>query len=166
MTTNRNIIFKIQKITIFVIPLLILPCFSSLSENISISKEEITAIGEKIYRNECGSNPKNLIIWHKGKENAEWGIGHFIWYPKKHTEQFYEWFPKYLHFLKNKGIAYPSCELLTFFGQFRCNNVDCSCITESFLTERIYCSELLLYALSGNCTSSILSLNYLYVHLV
>lgn len=87
--------------------LLSFPCFSLFSETISIPKEEILEIGEKIYKNECGSNIKNLAIWHKGKENVELGIGHFIWYPKKHNEQFYEWFPKYLHFLKYKDVAYP-----------------------------------------------------------
>jgi len=50
-------------------------------------------ISEKIYHNECASNPKYLVHWNKGENFPSLGIGHFIWYPRGVEERFEESFP-------------------------------------------------------------------------
>ena len=65
------------------------------------------SIAYKIYQNECGANPKNLIHWNKGENFPSLGIGHFIWYPKGIHERFEESFPKFIHYLKTQHIILP-----------------------------------------------------------
>jgi hypothetical protein len=68
----------------------------------------LDTIAKKIYQNECGSNPKNLIHWNKGESFASLGIGHFIWYSKKNQEKFVESFPPLIEFLEQNGVKVPN----------------------------------------------------------
>jgi len=56
------------------------------------------AIGEKIYHNECASNPKYLVHWNKGENFPSLGIGHFIWFPLGVKEKFEESFPRFIDY--------------------------------------------------------------------
>lgn len=60
-------------------------------------------IGERIYQNECASNPKYLTYWGEGEEFPSFGIGHFIWHPKRLKGEikpkFTETFPAMVHFV-------------------------------------------------------------------
>jgi len=60
----------------------------------ALSKEESAWIGQRIYQNECASNPKYLTYWGKGEDFPSFGIGHFIWYPGLVKLSFHETFPK------------------------------------------------------------------------
>ncbi len=66
------------------------------------------AIGEKIYHNECASNPKNLVHWNRGENFPSLGIGHFIWYPKGVKERFEESFPAFIAYYERYYDSLPS----------------------------------------------------------
>lgn len=57
-------------------------------------KEESAWIGQRIYQNECASNPKYLTYWGEGEDFPSFGIGHFIWYPGLVKQTFHETFPQ------------------------------------------------------------------------
>ncbi len=60
---------------------------------------DIKEIAQKIYHNECASNPKYLLHWNAGENFPSLGIGHFIWYPKGVEERFEENFPLFVAYL-------------------------------------------------------------------
>jgi hypothetical protein len=76
--------------------------------SISLFGSNLDDISKKIYQNECGSNPKNLIHWNRGESFVSLGIGHFIWYHQKNQERFVESFPLFIKYLDNHKIKYPS----------------------------------------------------------
>ncbi len=65
------------------------------------------AIGEKIYHNECSSNPKYLVHWNKGENFPSLGIGHFIWYPEGVAERFEESFPSFVAYYERYHDSVP-----------------------------------------------------------
>lgn len=76
----------------------------------SLAPNELTAIAQLIYRNECGGKPHNLTSWNQGEQFASLGIGHFIWYPHgtpKSKRRFHESFPELLAFLIKQDIEPP-----------------------------------------------------------
>jgi len=75
-----------------------LPAIIALFLATSLQAREINyqAIAQKIYHNECASNPKYLVHWNNGENFPSLGIGHFIWYPKGVNERFEESFPKFI----------------------------------------------------------------------
>lgn len=91
--------------------LIIFICFVSLSKalfSLSLSSQDATLIGDKIWRNECGGEVEGLTHWNKGEEFGSFGIGHFIWYPEKLRGPFEETFPSLLLFLEEEGVVLPS----------------------------------------------------------
>ena len=66
------------------------------------------AIAEKIYHNECASDPKNLVHWNKGENFPSLGIGHFIWYPEGVKERFEESFPAFIRYYQSRHHDAPS----------------------------------------------------------
>jgi hypothetical protein len=77
------------------------PSLSNLSES------EATAIGNKVWRNECGGRIDGLTSWNVGEDFPSLGIGHFIWYPKDAHDKFEESFPRLVAFLQSKGVRLP-----------------------------------------------------------
>ena len=85
--------------------------FSSVPSSISSTFAELNAltfadyqwIGQKIYQNECAGKPKYLTYWGPGESFPSFGIGHFIWHPKKMNnameETFTETFPAMFEFI-------------------------------------------------------------------
>ena len=68
---------------------------------------DVKTISEKIYHNECASNPKYLVHWNKGENFPSLGIGHFIWYPKGVEERFEESFPRLIAYMVAHGRKVP-----------------------------------------------------------
>ena len=86
-------------------------CLCSLgvkAKSISISEEEMSLIGKKIFINECAGKVENLTSWNVGTDFASLGIGHFIWYPSGKEGPFDEKFPSFLLFLEHRGIELPA----------------------------------------------------------
>lgn len=75
---------------------------------IQLSQKQADYIAKKVWQNEGAGLDKYLIWWNKGEDFASLGIGHFIWFPKDHTERFREVFPMVLAFMQKKGVTMPS----------------------------------------------------------
>ena len=73
----------------------------------NISKSELDAIGEKIFKNEAGGIKSNLVYWNEGENFPSLGIGHFIWYKEGEPGIFEESFPQLVEYIKNKNIKLP-----------------------------------------------------------
>ena len=73
----------------------------------NISKSELNAIGEKIFKNEAAGKKKNLVYWNEGENFPSLGIGHFIWYKQGEPGIFEESFPQLVEFLKSKNVKLP-----------------------------------------------------------
>ncbi len=69
---------------------------------------DVKTIAQKIYKNECASNPQYLLHWNKGENFPSLGIGHFIWYPKGVEERFEESFPFFVDYLSYHDRAVPA----------------------------------------------------------
>lgn len=81
--------------------------FFKTADSLSISSQDASKIGEKIWKNECAGTIEGLTHWNKGENFASLGIGHFIWYPIDKKERFYETFPTLINFLEKEGAALP-----------------------------------------------------------
>ena len=73
----------------------------------NISKSELNAIGEKIFKNEAAGKKENLVYWNEGENFPSLGIGHFIWYKQGEPGIFEESFPQLVEFLKSKNVKLP-----------------------------------------------------------
>ena len=74
---------------------------------IQLSPSESTAIGRKIWQNECSGTIEGLTSWNKGEDFPSLGIGHFIWYVKGRPAPFDESFPKLIAFMKTRRVPMP-----------------------------------------------------------
>jgi len=77
------------------------------SNNIILTQKQANFIAKKVWQNEGAGKDKYLIWWNKGEDFASLGIGHFIWFPKEHTERFREVFPMVVAFMQKKGVEMP-----------------------------------------------------------
>ena len=75
---------------------------------LALSDRELTAIGRRVWQNECGGTRDGLTSWNSGEAFASLGIGHFIWYPKGERGPFEESFPALVSFLGANRIALPA----------------------------------------------------------
>ncbi len=64
-------------------------------------------IGRKIYANECGSKPENLITWNRGEDFISLGIGHFIWYPQGRNGPYTESFLAFTRYAAHRKVRLP-----------------------------------------------------------
>ncbi len=78
------------------------------AKEIVLGQNEADYIAKKVWQNEGAGKDKYLIWWNKGEDFASLGIGHFIWFPKDHTERFREVFPMVVTYMKKKGVQMPS----------------------------------------------------------
>jgi len=74
----------------------------------ALLKNHSIALGEKIWKNECGGTIDGLTHWNKGEEFGSFGIGHFIWYPENSTSPFDQTFPSLIAFLEKEGCTLPA----------------------------------------------------------
>jgi hypothetical protein len=70
-----------------------------------------TAIGRKIWQNECAGTVSGLTTWNVGEEFPSLGIGHFIWYPKGVKGRFTESWPQFIEFARERGLRIPQVAL-------------------------------------------------------
>ncbi len=71
---------------------------------IKLSEADAKAIGEKIWRNECGGTVEGLTSWNAGEDFPSLGIGHFIWYVAGRPGPFQESFPQLLAYMKERNV--------------------------------------------------------------
>ncbi|CAN5386721.1 hypothetical protein BH23VER1_BH23VER1_10980 [soil metagenome] len=76
-------------------------------QTIRITPAQASAIGQKIWQNECAGTVEGLTTWNKGEAFASLGIGHFIWYPPGMEGPYDESFPPLLSFLQRDGARPP-----------------------------------------------------------
>jgi hypothetical protein len=74
---------------------------------LTLSDKQAAFIAQKVWQNEGAGLDKYLVHWNEGEDFASVGIGHFIWFPKGHTERFREVFPMVLAFMEEKSIEMP-----------------------------------------------------------
>jgi hypothetical protein len=79
----------------------------SLLADVKITKEQASYIAAKVWQNEGALQDRYLVHWNDGEDFASLGIGHFIWFPKGHTEKFREVFPLVLKFMEEKNATMP-----------------------------------------------------------
>lgn len=84
-----------------------LPARSEQAINFQITNAALASIAERIYQNECGSDPDKLVWWNQGESFPSLGIGHFIWFPAQVQEPFEESFPSVLKRMRDENIAMP-----------------------------------------------------------
>jgi len=77
------------------------------SQELNITRKQADYIAKKVWLNEGMGKDKYLIWWNKGEDFASLGIGHFIWFPKDHTERFREVFPMVVAFMEKKHVKMP-----------------------------------------------------------
>ncbi|SFV90876.1 hypothetical protein MNB_SV-4-429 [hydrothermal vent metagenome] len=65
-------------------------------------------IAKKVWQNEGAGKDKYLVWWNDGEDFASLGIGHFIWFPKDHTERFREVFPMVVDFMLKRHVKMPA----------------------------------------------------------
>lgn len=74
----------------------------------SLSSSQKTAIGKKIWQNECAGSVEGLTSWNAGENFPSLGIGHFIWYPAGQPGPFTESWPAFVRFCQSRGIDMPA----------------------------------------------------------
>ena len=74
----------------------------------ALSDRELSAIGHRVWQNECGGTREGLTSWNSGEDFASLGIGHFIWYPKGVSGPFEESFPALVRYLAENGVKLPA----------------------------------------------------------
>lgn len=73
-----------------------------------IDTSGLGVIGRKIYANECGSKPENLIAWNRGEDFLSLGIGHFVWYPEARSGPYTESFIAFLKYAAHQRADVPA----------------------------------------------------------
>lgn len=75
---------------------------------ITISNNDAEQIAAKIWHNESGGSIQGLTSWNPGENFPSLGIGHFIWYSSKNSnEPFQETFKELLKFISSHGETIP-----------------------------------------------------------
>lgn len=74
----------------------------------TLTAEQTTWIGERIFANECNLKIPCLTSWNAGEDFPSLGIGHFIWYREGQEDVFVESFPALLAYYEKKDIAIPA----------------------------------------------------------
>ncbi|MCB1066108.1 MAG: hypothetical protein KDN20_24715, partial [Verrucomicrobiae bacterium] len=74
---------------------------------IQLPPADASAIGRKIWENECSGTIEGLTSWNTGEDFASLGIGHFIWYVPGRPGPFEESFPKLIVYMKQRQVAMP-----------------------------------------------------------
>ena len=69
---------------------------------------DVSALGQRIWQNECAGSVQGLVSWNEGEAFPSLGIGHFIWYPAGAREAFDESFPTFVRYARAKGVQVPA----------------------------------------------------------
>lgn len=82
-------------------------CQLSFACTTQLNTQQLNAIGQQIFLNECNGKYHCLVDWNEGEAFPSLGIGHFIWYPEGVNEKFIESFPLLIKYMQTKGTALP-----------------------------------------------------------
>ena len=74
----------------------------------NLTAAQKSAIGKKIWQNECAGTVPGLTTWNAGEEFPSIGIGHFIWYPAGFKGRFEESWPQFAAFASQRGAQLPA----------------------------------------------------------
>ena len=74
---------------------------------LKISKAELNAVADKIFKNEAGGKKENIVYWNTGEDFPSLGIGHFIWYRAGQRGKFAESFPQLVAYYRAHDIKLP-----------------------------------------------------------
>ena len=77
----------------------------------NLTASQKSAIGRKIWQNECAGSVAGLTTWNAGEEFPSMGIGHFIWYPAGFKGRFEESWPQFAAFARQRGAELPAVAL-------------------------------------------------------
>ncbi|HEY9189879.1 MAG TPA: hypothetical protein VIM88_03355 [Sulfurovum sp.] len=88
--------------------LLFLSVSALFATEIKLTEQQAQFIAQKVWQNEGAGLDKYLVHWNEGEDFASVGIGHFIWFPKGHTERFREVFPLVLAFMEARNVPMPA----------------------------------------------------------
>lgn len=80
----------------------------TFAEAVNLTAGQKSAIGRKIWQNECAGSVAGLTTWNAGEEFPSLGIGHFIWYPAGFKGRFEESWPPFVTFAKKSGADVPA----------------------------------------------------------
>src|SRR5688500_4378947 len=97
--------------------LLLLSLGSTAQTTIELSDDQLSWLGQQIFRNECNNNPSCLTAWNVGENFPSLGIGHFIWYQAGQQEIYTESFPALLEYMQTKGVVLPAWIIAANFEQ-------------------------------------------------
>ena len=78
------------------------------ASTLHITPKQAEYIAQRVWQNEGAGKDKYLVWWNDGEDFASLGIGHFIWFPKDHTERFREVFPMVIAFMQQRGVTMPA----------------------------------------------------------
>lgn len=93
----------------------LLHSFLFCKKNISLTTQQLQAIGHQIWQNECSGLKDQLAYWKTGEDFVSIGIGHFIWLPKNTRDrQFKNTFPRLIQFFKQQNYAVPEWLTATY----------------------------------------------------
>lgn len=76
--------------------------------SVHISQQDIHAIAQKIWKNECGGKYENLLFWNEAEPFPSLGIGHFIWFPSNVHRIFEESFPVFIRYVAAQNVTLPA----------------------------------------------------------
>lgn len=93
------------------IAILLFSLISPLASAAELNAAQKSAIGRKIWQNECAGSVTGLTTWNPGEEFPSLGIGHFIWYPAGFKGRFNETWPQFVAFAKKRGANLPAVAL-------------------------------------------------------
>lgn len=82
-------------------------CFAPLA-HAQLSPAQRSAIGHKIWKNECAGTRDGLTTWNAGENFPSLGIGHFIWYKANERGRFTESWPQFVNFAKKNNVRMPN----------------------------------------------------------
>ncbi|TXH71472.1 MAG: hypothetical protein E6Q83_01750 [Thiothrix sp.] len=74
---------------------------------VAASAQDMTAIGERIFRNETNGDASKLLRWNSKGNFADLGIGHLVWYPANQRGNYTETFPSYLKYVQSQNVPLP-----------------------------------------------------------
>jgi hypothetical protein len=74
---------------------------------LDLSEAELTRVGARFFRNECGGDPDKLTHWNRGEAFISLGILHMLWYPGGVTKTYRETFPDFIGFCQSRGASAP-----------------------------------------------------------
>lgn len=75
--------------------------------DLHLSDGQLTLVGERFFRNECGGDADKLTHWNRGEAFISLGILHMLWYPGGVAETYRQTFPDFIRFCRTKAQPPP-----------------------------------------------------------